>query len=250
MDYAHFVLRSERRVRLLFTGALAPAAFGSGVAILGLYALACTDGSGQDPVVSAAIVVPDAPNAVELALDLDLVAGGAYALTLANVPGADASLASASDVFVFGAQAAPPVNTEASQDDIDALVYGVDLVWTGTDFGETATGDLATVAGVPNVTGAQVRRLTNEDGLPWAANYGAQAGRFIYGASPGGGGLLGILRRQSVADDRIASGAVEWTEDPASPGDEYFRVTQTLRGAGATTSPLQTNVSLPQGGGA
>lgn len=246
LAYAGFVVRTERRIRLLFSGTLAPGAFGPGSAVAALYVVTSLDGAGASPAIAAALQVPGAPSNVELALTTDLVAGGAYTVTSALVPGTDGSLsASVTQPFVFGDKPAATINIEAAEEDVGALVYGVDLVWTGADFLETPAGDLATVSGVENVKGAQLRRLTADDPLPWDQSYGTRAGSYVYGPATSGVGLLGVLRRQAIADDRIAIATVVWTEDPAHPGDEYFRVTQELRSSDPGTELLQTNVVNP-----
>ncbi len=75
-----------------------------------------------------------------------------------------------------------PRNVEQPEDDLDALLYGVDLVWTGTDFGETPLGDLGTVQGVENARGAVERRLASEEDLPWRAGaYGPHARDYVDG---------------------------------------------------------------------
>lgn len=232
--FSALVVRHERRIRLLFSQALGAGAFGPGSALGTLYVVTCTDGSGGNPNVAAAIAVPSATTNVDLALDCDLVAGGTYQVATLGVPGADASTSAAAvGAFVFGALTAPTQNVELHEDDIETLVYGVDLVWTGADFLETPAGDLATVQGVPNVQGAIQRRLLDEDGLPWDPTYGAKSANYVNGPAPNGLGLVGSLRRQAVSDDRVQSASVTWTEDPASPGDNYFPVTIVFRGAQA-----------------
>lgn len=246
-NYAALVVRNERRVRLAFSSPLAAGAFGSNVPTLAaLYQITCTNGVGLDPTIVSAIRVPGAPDNVELALSLDLVTGGAYAVASNGVPALDTTLSPpASDTFLFGALPAPSLNIEQSSDDLDALVFGVDLVWTGADFLETPTGDLATVQGLPNAQGAQQRRLLNEDALPWAQNYGVQAGAYVEGPSGGGLSLLARLNRQAVADDRVASATVDFVEDDANPGDVYFPVTTNFKGIAPTTPPFVLNVPFP-----
>jgi hypothetical protein len=248
--FAQLVVRSPRRIRLLFSGALALGAFGPGASVSGLYVITCTDGSGASPALAAAIALPAETGNVELALATDLAAGGVYQVVSVGVPGADTSVSAlASATFTYGGLAAPTIDVEQAQPDIAALVYGVDLVWTGADYLETSAGDLATVAGVPNVEGAIGRRLTDEDGLPWDGGYGARAGNYVNGPSANGGSLVGALRRQAVADDRVRSATVSWTDDPNSPGDNYFPVTVLFRGA-APGDGFTVNVPTPTPSGA
>jgi hypothetical protein len=207
----------------------------------------CTNGVGAAPGIAATMLVPNAPGGVELALDTDLVAGGIYAVTSANVPGADATLSpSATECFTFGDLVAPTVNVEQPQDDLGALLYAIDLVWTGSDFLETSARDLATVSGLPNLQGAEQRRLVDVDGLPWDATYGAKAGDFVNAPVGTGQQLLGRLRRQAVADDRIAKATVTLLEDDDHPGDTYFPVTLTPRGA-KPDGNFTINVPMPSG---
>lgn len=246
LTFSGLVVRNERRVRLVFSDALGAAAFGPGTSVAALYVVTSVDGSGASPPISAAIPIPNAPGNVDLALGDDLVAGGVYQVATINVPGADGSASpAATEPFTFGALAAPTLNVEQPQDDIDALVYGVDLVHTGSDYLETGAGDLATVSGIPNFQGAMQRRLTDEDGIPWDQTYGAKSGSFVNGPAASGGTLVSSLRRQSVSDDRVRSASVSWMPDPASPGDNYFPVTITPRGASAGSAPLTVNVYPP-----
>jgi hypothetical protein len=230
--YTGLVVRNERRVRLNFSEPLASGAFGPGSSVSSLYVIASVDGAGADPGISAAIAIPSAAGNVELALTLDLVAGGIYTVTTLSVPALAGSFsASKVDTFTFGALPAPNIDIEFPQDDIGSLVYGLDLVWTGADFLELPSGDLANVSGVPNVQGAMHRRLLDEDGLPWDTNYGAKSGEYVNGPVQSGGALIARLRRQAVADNRVSSATVSWTSDATSVGDNYFPVKINLRGA-------------------
>ena len=134
-------VRHERRVRVLFTEALGAGAFAPA-----LYSLALGSGASGPPVVGA-IVIVGTPIAVELALGADLQDGGSYVLTASGVPALDGSVTPPGSAFAFvWNSGAAPTNVELPEDDLDALLYGIDLVWTGTDFGETPLGDLATDA--------------------------------------------------------------------------------------------------------
>lgn len=247
--FTALVVRHERRIRLLFSQTLSGAAFGVGLAVAALYVVACTDGSGANPGISAAIPVAHTPNGLDLALNCDLVEGGVYTVTTNAVPGADSSVSSSDvETFTFGALAAPSLNVESSQVDIGALVYGLDLVHSGSDFVETAAGDLDTVSGVPNVQGALNRRLIDEDGIPWDPTYGAKSADYVNGPAAQGSSLVGALRRQAIADDRVESATVKYLEDPENPGDEYFPVTIALRGDNGT-GVLAFPINVPAPGG-
>jgi hypothetical protein len=194
--------RHDRRLRLLFSAALAAGAFTSTI----YYAVASTDSAGANPSVSAAIAVPNEPNAAELALDPALVAGGSYTVTLTAVPALAGGTCSDSDAFVFGA-APTTTNVEPETDDTDELLYGVDLVWaqgadTGGDYVETADGDLATITGPQNAIGAVERRLRGEP-LAWDPTYSARAYDFV-DAPPGEAPTLrSSLVTQAREDNRV-----------------------------------------------
>src|SRR4029077_12166453 len=123
-------------------------------------------------------------------------------------------------------------NVELPEDDLDALLYGIDLVWTGTDFAETPLGDLATIQGSDNAKGALTRRLTAEEDLPWRpGRYGAGARDYVDGPQADATTLRGSILRQARADDRVKRVTATFSFDEQGSGDAYFDVTIALIGA-------------------
>lgn len=192
-------IRNERRIRLLFTSALAIGAFGS----TGSIAVQSTDGVGADPNVIARFAVPGFPNILEIALDTDLQHGGEYELDLTGIPGADSTTVTVTEDFAWSA-ALPDANLEVQQIDVDALVYLRDLISSGGDWLEDANGDLAQIEGLPNVIKAMENRVLS-DGIPWDPTYGGKPREYVDGPLPALSGLLGISVQQVTADPRIAS---------------------------------------------
>jgi hypothetical protein len=241
ISFATLTVKHERRVRLYFTHALAAGAFTT----LSLYALLNDDGFGVSPNIVAAYLVPNSANAVELALDADLVQGSRYELTATGVPATDLTTSPAeTQAFTWGEQPSQP-NQEQPQNDLAALIYGSDLVWTGDDYLETQAGDLATIEGIPNVEGALLRRLTNQFQLPWAPSYGARPEDFVEGPTGNAITLLGALRRQAVADDRVASATVSFVADPKNGGDAFFPASIILRGTANNDQPVTLAIAAP-----
>ena len=217
------VARHERRVRLVFDGALAPSAFTT----LGLYALAGSDGSAV--AVAGLVGLVGMPNQVDLALGSDLQAAFVYTVTAAGVPGADGTMTTPGTSASIRLAVAPPVpvDAEVTPDDITDLLYGVDLVWSGQDYVETSAGDLATVGGSDNVQAALTRRMASE-GLPWDDTYGAKPRRYIDGTPGALPALRGTLVSQALADDRVKTANA--TLDTRDPTDSQYDVSVTLVG--------------------
>lgn len=218
------VARHERRVRLVFAGALAAGAFTS----TSYYAIACTNARGGDPTVSAAVAVSGDGSVVDLALGLDLVEGGTYTVTCTSVPGADASTFSGSQTFFFGT-AAPRASVEPETRDLDALLFGVDLVWTGLDYLETADGDLATLEGLPNAQSAIQRRVYGSP-LPWAPDYSARLDEYVDAPAVTAETARGRILTQVRRDDRVKTADVTVRTDEDAPADVYFDVDVVLIG--------------------
>jgi hypothetical protein len=232
-------VRHERRIRVLFTAPVAAGAF-----VPGLYSLTSAAGAGDPPVVGA-ILLPGAPIAVELALGADLQEGGSYVLTAVGVPGLDGSVTPEGSALAFRwSSGSPRQNVEQPEDDLDALLYGIDLVWTGTDFGETPLGDLATVQGVPNAQGAVERRLAAEEDLPWREGpYGPHARAYVDGPQKNATTLRGAILRQARVDNRVKDATASFTFD--TEGDAYFDVEIDLVGADS----FSVNVPVTSSGG-
>src|SRR5579859_7322911 len=196
-------VKHERRVRLGFSENLAGGAFSTT-----LYTCVNTDGGGVDPGVESVLLVANSPNFVELQLGNDLVEGARYLVTAVGVPGIDATVtpAGTQDAFLFGS-AVVPFNVEAPTSDLDALLYGTDLVHDGTDFVETPDGDLATVGGLANASGAIYRRLTGNP-LPWDPDYSPNLRTYVDGAAAAAGQARGAIARNAQLDDRVSDVAV------------------------------------------
>lgn len=220
---AQVQVRTERRIRLTFTGALAGGAY-----VPGLYALTCTDTNGAAPNVVAALQISGgATNAVELAVDSDLAQGQHYAVVCTNVPGADSSFFTGSAGIYWGPVVTSIPNSESTTDDASVLVFGRDLVFSGVDYVEDATGDLMTVSGLANVQGAVMRRI-NGYGLPWDPTYGPKLYDYVDGPAPVVRTARGTILQQALADDRVKSCAVDFAQDPTQPNAAYFNIQVTL----------------------
>lgn len=225
------VVRHERRVRLRFEAELRASAFQS----TRFYSAACKDGRAVSPTVVGALAVGADLHEVELALGSDLVSGALYAVTVVGLPTADGPL-DASAVFRVGE---PTVsrNRGAQLDDLDALIYGVDLVHDGVDYVESADGDLASIGGLPNAEGAVRRRLL-ASGLPWDPTYGTNPRRFVDGTSAALPPLRASLIREALKDDRVTAA------DATLAPDGVFDVELTPIGVAAPSTiriPVQTS---------
>lgn len=239
IELTGIVAKHERRIRLVFSGPLAAGAFGSPAPAE--YVIDNEDGTGPSPGVAAAIIVSGATSNVELALDADLAQGGLYVVTAIGVPGQDASTSTAASTqrFRFGVETTP-ANVEPKVTDTDLLLHGRDLVWTGLDYLETPTGDLATVSGSQNTMGAIDRRMRGHP-LAWAPEYSAKARSYVDAPLPAIGTLRGQLEAQALRDDRIESVTATLIIDEDVPEQSVFEVKPKLRG-GRQAEPLVVNI--------
>lgn len=234
--------RSPSRLRLLFSGDLASGAFGTPAPAA--YVVANQDGTAADPGVVSAIVVSGSPNAVELALDVDLVAGALYLVEAIGIPGADAStstILSAQHVRI-GVPRDPTGDIEPKVTEGDLLLYGRDLVWTGADYLETAEGDLATIAGVNNAAQALHRRYLGSP-LPWAPEYSPNAREFVDVPLPGVGPLRARIEEQGLRDDRVAAVRAELVVTDDEDG-AFFDVLTSFVGNRAP-APIKVAITYP-----
>jgi hypothetical protein len=217
------VARHERRVRLVFDGALALAAFTT----LSLYSL--SGGDGTTVPVAGLVGLVGMPNQLDLALGADLQVGVVYTVAASGAPGADGTTTPEGTTASVRLAAAPatPVDAEVTPEDITDLLYGVDLVWSGTDYVESSAGDLATVSGSDNVQAALTRRIASE-GLPWDDTYGAKPRRYVDGTPGALPALRGTLVAQALADDRVKTAGASL--DATDPTTSQFDVTVTLIG--------------------
>jgi hypothetical protein len=156
--------------------------------------------------VTEAIIVAGSPTNVDLTLDRDLLLGGTYAFSAIGVPCTDSSVTDATSTasVYYNVANSPVINAEAITGDTDVLLYGTDLIWTGTDYLETQQGDLARVSGVQNFYQAMQRRAF-ASGLPWQANYGPYARDFVNANPQTVATLRGAIIRDLSRDDRVKS---------------------------------------------
>jgi hypothetical protein len=210
MDLLSAVARHERRVRLVFDGAIAAAAFNDTTR----YSVTGDDGSRVP--IAGLVGILGMPNQIDLALGGDLRQAALYTVAAAGA---------ATKALVRLAAAPPvPLAAEVTPDNVLALLYGIDLVWNQQDYAETAAGDLATVEGSDNVQAALTRRFAAE-GLPWDDAYGAKPRRFIDGSPGALPALRSTLVRQARLDDRVRAASAA-----LSPEGSEFEVSVQLVG--------------------
>lgn len=189
--------RSPRRIRLFFDQTLDTGAFSTAP-----YVVTNQDSLGVDPNVVGAFIVPNSPHVVELALSDDMVSGALYRVTCTAVP--DTEPATFTGFLEYRALTiADAPSPSVAVDDLSRALYGTDLLRNAFyDVVEDANGDLATIAGLPNVQSALERAVT-ANGLPWAPKYGAGARASVDAPSVTLPSLRGNITRACVADDRV-----------------------------------------------
>ena len=226
----------ERRLRLVFTTALAAGAFGAPTP--SYYTLQSLDAIAPSPTINAALIVANSPNVVELALGSDLVVGGLYEMDAVGVPAQDSTVTAAGTLqqFRFG-QGTKPTNVEPLANDRRRLLYGADILWNESDYEETPDGDLARVEGTANVTKALWRGIESQ-GLPWDSTYGGRAREYVDSPSPVAGTLLGSVSAQILRDPRVKALKSSFT---TSGSDTYLTITPTLV-SGDTIQPVSVTV--------
>ena len=198
-------VRQERRIRLRFSNTLTGGAFG--VPPPAAYSIESLDEATTAPSIEAALFVPNSPGVVELALDNPLVRGALYVIRAIGVPASDGSFTPAgSELSLRWGFSTKKVNVEPALRDRQRLLYFVDLLWSGSDYQETATGDLEQVDGTANVTKALNRGVeTNPGDLTWDVSYGAGAREFVDSPSEAAGTLKGSVSAQILRDPRVKS---------------------------------------------
>lgn len=229
-------VRHERRLRLLFTNVLAAGAFG--VPGPAYYTVENLDGKAVSPVVEAALIVSGSPEVVELSLGADLCNGAMYRITADGVPATDASTtpSGSQEQFRFGT-APTKTKVEPGLRDRERLLFQVDLIWNGSDYEESPTGDLARVEGVPNVTKALWRRVETP-GLPWDPTWGVDVREYVDSPSALAVPLRGVVAGQVAQDPRVSSvkTAVEIQQEKT-----FIHITPTLKG-GTSSEPVSVTV--------
>lgn len=215
-------VKHERRVRLIFSTVLDTGAFGVSPS---LYVISCTDSLGTSPGVAAAMLVTDSPYCVELALAADLVKGSLYTVSAIGVPANDATVTPDPSLlsFRFGMNSAAR-DVEPIQRNREDLIYGVDLLWNGSDYQETASGDLDRIGGTANVTKALYRGLESQ-GLTWDQDYGAHIRDFVDSPSTVAGTLKANVQAQVLSDPRVKSAKVKVSTDDE---ETYLVITSSL----------------------
>lgn len=230
-------VRSERRIRLTFSNNLAGGAFATPGP--SYYTVTSVAADATSPTVNAALIVPGAGMTVELALSGDLVRGSLYTLSAVGVPAVDASVTPAGTTtqFVFGARSVAENDVEPLVRDRENALYGIDLIWNGSDFEEAPNGDLARVEGRAAVTKGLWRSIESS-GLPWDPSWGVDAREWVDSPVPAGNNLTGVLAGQIKRDPRVASVSTEITFDNDKA---YILITPTLIG-GVKVEPVSTAV--------
>lgn len=218
-------VRSDTRIRLVFSNHLAIGAFSTS-----LYTVTAVDALGVDPGVKAILAINGTDTNAELVLQNVLSPGARYLVTAIGVPAQDLSVTTSAsqDQFVYGTAPAA-LRSEALVDDGEVVLYGSDVIWNGTDFQETANGDLARVQGVTNAVQGVTRRLFS-DGLPYDPTFGAKSREYVDAPAPTMGDLRTALIAQSMKDDRIAAVAVDIVPDSEEPDRVTFGISLELIG--------------------
>lgn len=200
IEFRDVHVRSPWRARLIFSQDL-----GAGAFVPGFYALVSQDGFSENPGVVTVLPVQDLPAEVELVLNVELAPGALYELQIAaGVPGADATTApEAVKRFRTGAPARAPSASFTAQD-IDELIFGVDLLHDGQDFRLGPDEDVATLTGPQNGVRSVERRLIS-DALPYVSpeDYGAAAYELVDAPEALLPILRGRLEQQARLDDRV-----------------------------------------------
>lgn len=188
-------------MRLVFTNTLASGAFGAPAP--SYYTVTSADGKGIDSPVRAAFIVSGSPNVVELALEYALVEGALYNVSAEGTPALDTSTVPAGQFpFLFGKKPDTQANVEPIRQDLERLLYNIDLIFDGSDYEETPNGDLARVSGPPNVSKALWNAAVS-NGLPWDPQFGGHAREYVDSPSAATGTLKGSVSAQILRDPRV-----------------------------------------------
>jgi hypothetical protein len=224
-------VRHERRVRLVFSTSLALGAFID----TSLYAISSVGDVNAAPPVVAVFALANSPNVAELQLGADLVAGGRYTVSAVGVPAAagtntDITPPGTEHDFVIGRPTRVPHTRDATR--LERVLYGSDLLFSGGDFQEDATGDLAERAGVALLeVDLYARMLSN--GLPWAPEYGLHARAAVDAPELAMATLRGRAESQAREDDRVAEATAR--VQVADPDEDFDVANATVR---VTITPI------------
>lgn len=206
------IFRGPRRVRSIFSGALASGAFTT----LGMYSITADDGGTNPLNIVALFAITNTASAVEFAVDSDLTSGALYTIGFTAVPGADLSTFTGTVDSRVGLELTAQVNVEPERDDLNLLLYQRDLVFSGNDIQEDATGDLLSVSGRPNWKGAINRRVFSV-GLPWDPTYGPEAEQSVDAPAPYAPAFGASVASQARLDDRTKQAVVQVIPAPGDP---------------------------------
>lgn len=228
ISFTSVIPKHSRRLRLVFSNTLSASAFTS----TSYYSITALDDYATDVTIREALVVAESSNIVELALAQPLLPNGYYRVTANGVPAIDASVTPtpSTEDFRFG-ETQEQTNVEPLNNDLDVLLYGWDLLFSGGDFVESADGDLATVSGQANAKAALSRRLLSE-GLLWDPTYGAKPREYVDSVNLNGTTLKGILERQVMLDNRFTKAKADLEFDDIDQSNVYFNVSAELVGLG------------------
>jgi len=192
-------VRSPTRIRVFWEGS-------SGLPNLASeYQVVSLDDRGTSPPVVAVVLITSDATQREIVLGVRLVGGARYRLD-----------SSASTRIFMAPEARPSVSLSRGSNAWDREFYQVDLD-LDDDLHEDPSGDLATIAGRPNVDRAVIRQCL-WDGLPWDQTWGAQLSEFIDGPTPILVNVTAAITRQLGRDDRIMSSTVAPDTSQASSG--------------------------------
>lgn len=230
------LVRHERRLRLSFTNTLAGGAFGTPAPAY--YVVTNLDGRATSPAVASALIVTGSPAVVELALAADLCAGAQYKVSAVGVPAGDASVtpAGSEERFIFG-KALTKEHLDPVIADRERLLYGVDLLWNGTDFQETSNADLERIEGRANVS-KSLWRGVETSGLPWDRTWGVLAREYVDSPSSDAVPLRGAVVAQIMRDKRVRRVK---TELEIVDTKTYLHLTPTLV-TGEAVAPVSVTV--------
>lgn len=237
-------VRGSRRIRIFFTGPLASGAFSSTTP----YVVTSTSNIVSVPIVTNAVfAISTDPNAVEIEVNVDLIAGAQYTLTLTNVPTQSAPNFSGTIPIYVGqpiaSVATPQPNVEPETSDIDLLLYGRDLYWNGSDIQETPGGDLATLWGQNNYLGAITRRVMS-NGLTWDPGYGGKIQQYVDAPDVMQTPLAANVVSQARADDRTAQASVTVQQMSGTTDGGQWSVAVQVTGTDGL-QPQTINIPLP-----